>query len=434
MSEQKLIVISFDALVYDDISYLKNKPNFSMMLKNGSMVKRIDSIYPTITYPCHTTMITGCWPDKHGVIHNCFDIPGKFPWKFGHEHVECEDLINVCKKAGLKTASVGWPVSGNHPDVDYLVDECWPDKGAPVEEYRKTYIEYGTPKWLFDEVVEPFLELRIGKKQPESSYFLANICAEIIKKYQPDVLVVHPAVVDTFRHKTGVFSDLVTEGLDHCDKILGMIIQATKDAGVFEKTNFVVTSDHGQLDATRTVHLNCYLAQEGLIETDENNNITNRKVWCFSTGMSAYVKLSSPEDSTLYNNTYTLLKQKCADESWGVSRVYTKEECKKMHIDLKEYSFMLETDGHTSFGNEWHGDAVRQVEPTPYGNVNGNHGFHPDKGPKPTFIACGPAIKKGAVIESAHLIDGAPTYAKILGLSMPYADGKPIDALLNDYK
>ena len=432
MPQQKLVVISFDALIYEDVDYLKTKPNFSWLLENGSYVKRVKSIYPTLTYPCHTTMITGCWPDKHGVINNTYDvISEKPPWKFGHENVRCKDLLDACKQKGLKTASVGWPVSGNHPSVDYLVNECWPEDGAAIEDYKDAYLKYGTPKWLFDEIVAPILEMRVGRKQPESSYFLGRISADIIRKYQPDVLVVHPSVVDTFRHGTGVFSELIPQALDSCDEVLGMLIQATKDAGVFEETNFVVTSDHGQLNVTRTVNLNCLFAQSGLIETDENNQVEEYKAWCFPMGgMSAYVRLSDPNDKKLYDSVYNLLKEKCAEGLWGISQVFTYEECVKMHL-AGDFSFVVETDGYTNFGRSWYGKPVKNMPFGIIGPVKGEHGFHPDKGPRPPFIACGPAIKKGAVLDHAELVDGAPTYAKILGIELIDADGKPLMNLLN---
>lgn len=431
MSKQKLIVISFDALVYEDTQYLKNKPNFAYIMENGAMANRVKSIYPALTYPCHTTMITGCYPDKHGVINNTYDVISKAPpFKFDHENVTCEDLMDVCKKAGLTTASIGWPVSGNHPSVDYLIPECWPIGKATDEEFKELYINLGTKKELFDEVVAPYFDLRLKRGQPETSYFYANICATLIKKYQPDVIAIHPSVIDTFRHKTGVFSPLVTEGLDHCDKILEIIIDATKKAGVFEDTNFVVTADHGQLDVTQAVNLNCIFAENGLIDVDKNENVKSYKAWSFPMGgMSAYIRLSDPSDKQLYNEVYDLLKEKRDEGTWGFSEVFTREECRKMHLD-GDFSFVVETDGHTRFENAWTGDACIKVQSGISGQLLGDHGYHPDKGPKPTFIACGPAIKKGAIIENANLVDGAPTYAKILGVNLPNADGRALEELL----
>ncbi len=133
MTKQKLIVISMDALIYEDLEYLYKKPSFKFMLDNGSLVKRVKSIYPTLTYPCHSTMSTGCYPEKHGITKNVYNETVLSPtWMFEHKNVLCEDIFDVCKKAGLTTAAVGWPVTGNHENIDYLVCECWPESGAPT--------------------------------------------------------------------------------------------------------------------------------------------------------------------------------------------------------------------------------------------------------------------------------------------------------------
>ena len=64
------------------------------------------------------------------------------------------------------------------------------------------------------------------------------------------------------------------------------------------------------------------------------------------------------------------------------------------------------------------------------GRMGGDHGFHPDKGPRPFFLGCGPAFKKGVVLKDANLVDGAPTYARIMGVELPQTEGKALTELL----
>lgn len=66
----RAIVISIDSLFTEDIKYLNNLPNFKKILENSSIVKNVNCIYPTLTYPCHTSIITGVYPDKHKISHN----------------------------------------------------------------------------------------------------------------------------------------------------------------------------------------------------------------------------------------------------------------------------------------------------------------------------------------------------------------------------
>ena len=54
----------------------------------------------------------------------------------------------------------------------------------------------------------------------------------------------------------------------------------------------------------------------------------------------------------------------------------------------------------------------------------------PEKGPQPIFVVKGPDFVESVVVENAELVDEAPTYAEILGVDLPDADGKPIMELI----
>jgi len=100
-----------------------------------------------------------------------------------------------------------------------------------------------------------------------------------------------------------------------------------------------------------------------------------------------------------------------------------------MHLD-GEFSFVIETDGFTSFGEDWKGPYAVPFSYAEKGCFGGNHGFHPDKGPRPPFIGYGPRFLPGIVLSGAELVDGAVTYAKIMGVELPNADGKVLEKLL----
>lgn len=74
---KKLIVMSADALVWEDMEYLSSLPNFQKYLAGGAGIRQVRFVYPTITYPCHATMSTGVYPDKHGVTGNLEFHPGQ---------------------------------------------------------------------------------------------------------------------------------------------------------------------------------------------------------------------------------------------------------------------------------------------------------------------------------------------------------------------
>lgn len=431
--KNKLVVISMDAMIQEDLLEAQKHPHFSEILENGAIVKRLKSIYPTLTYPCHTTMITGCYPDKHGIVTNTVQQPGisQQPWQFYHNAVKCSDIHDVCKRAGYSTASVGWPVTGLHPHVDYLLDEAWPMGEFTKESFEQSYLETGTPLWLMESSVEKHLWQRISKKQPGSSLFLTNVSSEIIKQYSPDVITIHIGNVDSYRHNSGVFSSKVNEGIAESDRMLGQLIDAARVAGTYDRTNFVVTSDHGQMNVTRTTRVNALLVRNGFIQLDANGNVTDWKAWCFNCGMSAIVKVRDSHNIAYINQIYDFLKSLVTEGVWGFSSVKRVEETAQNDRLSGDFNFVLETDNYTEFIDSWSEPVISSYDLSEYGIAHGCHGYHPDKGPSPIFIGFGPAFKKGATLESAHLVDGAPTYAAIMGVELPDADGRVMGELLN---
>lgn len=432
--QNKLVIVSFDAMIGDDLNTLSQYPVFRTMLENGSLVQKLRSVYPSLTYPCHVAMASGCYPDKTGVYSNEKRIVGvkNLPWQFDHSAVKVEDIMDAAKRAGLTTASVGWPVTGNHKSIDYLLDEAWatgPDKSAAA--FRKAYLETGTPAELFDELVAPILWMRVKRAQPDSAYFLTRIACEFIRRYQPDILMLHIGNPDHERHAHGVFSKEAKGSLHEAETIMNSLMIAAKDAGVYESTNFVATSDHGQLDTVRIVRPNVLLRENGLIRLDADENVKDWDAWCYPIGLSAQIVLRDPDDASLRERVGSLLNKYCEEGVWGFSKVYTAEEAAEEHLS-GDFSFVLETDGYSRFGIDWTGSYAANNPSDENGiSLRGSHGHHPDKGPSPVFLGYGPAFKPGAVLAQADLVDGAPTYAKILGVDLPDADGRPMDSILN---
>ena len=133
---------------YMTIYYLKNLPVFKSLLENGARVNTLRSVYPTITYTVHTSIITGTYPNRHGVLNNELPEIGVLtsPWQWFASSNKAPTLFKAAKKAGLKTAAVFWPVTGNDPDIDYLIDEYW----SQSKDDETTY--FAVP--LHDQVIE----------------------------------------------------------------------------------------------------------------------------------------------------------------------------------------------------------------------------------------------------------------------------------------
>ncbi|HSK68193.1 MAG TPA: ectonucleotide pyrophosphatase/phosphodiesterase, partial [Candidatus Limnocylindria bacterium] len=286
-----LVVISEDALVYEDLETLMTLPNFSSIREKAARVSRSRAVYPSLTYPCHTSMRTGVYPDRHGVVNNERDTLGErsSPWVLMNDAVRVPDIFDAAKKRGLTTAAVFWPVTGNHPSIDYLVNEYWPQ--SPGETTRECFVNSGSSPEVMEKVVDKHLPGLVNRVHPFCDAFIHACACTMIREFKPNLLMIHPANIDAYRHSTGLFSPMVTHGLHEIDLWLGDVIKAARDAGIYDDTDFVITSDHGQLNIVRTVSPNAVFADHGLITVGENGEFVDYAACCKSTALSAQVWL-----------------------------------------------------------------------------------------------------------------------------------------------
>lgn len=113
-----LVLVSFGGLRPD---YLLDADKYGLRILNlrrlrleGSFATGVKGVIPTVTYPSHTTIVTGVWPSKHGICANHpFDPFGKNRggWYWYAEDICVPTLWDAARDAGLTTANVNWPVT-----------------------------------------------------------------------------------------------------------------------------------------------------------------------------------------------------------------------------------------------------------------------------------------------------------------------------------
>ena len=119
-AQQPLLVISVDGL---DERYLDGSavkiPHIRKLLREGQWSQGVTGVVPTITWPSHTTMITGVVPEVHGILNN--RLPGgDYPWSV--KLLRSRTLLDAAHAAGRKTAAVTWTVTVDAP-VDFNLPE-----------------------------------------------------------------------------------------------------------------------------------------------------------------------------------------------------------------------------------------------------------------------------------------------------------------------
>lgn len=225
---------------------------------------------------------------------------------------------------------------------------------------------------------------------------------------------------------------MVDRAVVDTDRFVQQLMGVQEELGLAEQTNLVVTSDHGQMEVQRIMNLNVMLADYGFLDVRKDGYVTDWRAYCLSNGLSAVVYLKDPLDEKLYQRVFQLLRWMREEGIYGISEVLTAEEADEKYRLNGPFSFVIESDDYTSFGENTSGPLVESFGDRDYRYGRASHGYYPQKGPQPVFMAKGPDFAESAVLEKGRLIDQAPTYAKLLGVALPDTDGTPIDEFVRE--
>lgn len=431
---EHLIVVSVDALVYEDLEILGKQPNVKRLLEQGSLIRHMRTVYPSLTHIVHTTLMTGCTPDRTGIIANEHFEPGNAApsWYNRLDEVQCETLFHAAKKKGLTTCSCRWPLTaGGFEVIDYLVPEIMDEDRADGSSLLEVHRRMCSPE-IFEDIIRPNIGLLdwTSSKHPTDEEFQITCACDIIRKYRPNLVMTHPSFVDATRHQYGLFSDRLEEALKATDRWIGMLLDAVKEAGIEETTDIAIVSDHGHLEEVRTIAFNVFLKERGYIDTDENGAVTSWRAYAKGCGLSAEIYVAKEEDKDRVERD---LREMAAAGIYGISEVLTAEEAQKRYGIRGAFSFIVETDGYSDFCDEWRGAAVIPAGRTAFRYGHSDHGHMPEKGPQPPMIVCGPDFQKGVRLDQGRVVDEAPTFARVLGLELPMAQGNVMEELLRGF-
>jgi len=422
---RKVIVISIDGLRAKTLAGLQdrhlNTPNLNEFLKGGSVADGMVGVFPTVTYPSHTTLVTGVPPDVHGIFGNGLFDPQhtmRDAWHWYAQEIRVPTIWDIAHQKALRTAAVSWPVT-----IGAKIDANFPEWRIPENlEDRLLYEDLCTPG-LFTEYAKAYGIDVMSSPSTEQSE--ADLDAEatrmaifLLHTRKPDLLLVHVAETDHEQHMNGPDSEQEFRALERIDHNIGLIRAEVRADGLADSTVFVIVSDHGFESVDRSFHPNAVLASMGLMGTVDHPE--RWRIAAFEGGGSFGLIAHDPKDEEAVALARKTFRRLASEDSWGIDRIYEGE-------DLKS------TGG---FGNSFLavgmrpgvsvGDATSGPWLTPNVNLRGMHGFAP--GPvelDSSFLAYGPGIPAGR-LGRHNIVDVAPTVAHILGFDMPGVAGQDI--------
>lgn len=415
-----LVMISVDGMRPDYITeadaHGAKVPNLRRFMKEGTYAEGVVGVVPTVTYPSHTTLVTGVWPAKHGIFANTTFDPlqkNQGGWYWYTEDIRVPTLWDVAAAAGRTTASIQWPVTvGAH--ITWDIPEFW---RASTPDDAKLLRAVSTPG-LLQEARADLGEYRGGiDTSAEGDANRGQYTEWILEKKHPAFLTLHLSALDHIEHETGPFSPEDIAVLESIDATIGKI-RATAERLAPGRAYIAVVSDHGFVRTDMQLNLFPLFREAKLITVNEKGKIVDWKAIPWVTGGSAAIVLRDPNDTATLSQVRELLDKVASDPANGVDRILDAEELHKRG-GYPPASFFVGLKPGWKTGSSLDGPVLSKIK------VGGTHGALPDLPDlHASFFLVGPGVPAGRSLGLIDMRDIAPTLAHEMGLSLPSADGK----------
>lgn len=428
---KRVMVISLDAVGSADLKYMQTLPHFRELLEDAALCRHVNSVYPSLTYPAHTSVMTGRMPKNHGVINNIKLQPErKNPdWIYQRRFIKAPTLYSEAQKKGMKTAGLLWPVIGRS-GMDYYVPEIMVTRKWQNQVMANAL--NGPIGYQLD-LQRRFGHLRDGISQPGLDDFITECALYTIRKYDPDLFFLHLTDVDSMRHQYGVHHAKAAEALERHDKRLGRILEALRETGDMEKTTVVLLGDHYQKDVDKAACVNHALWKAGLLDV-KNGRIRSWKAFAQNCDGSCYIYLNPKlyrkntvkEQEAVKRRVRDVIRSLAGRDGFGIGQVFTGKEAGRLGADPHCF-LMLEAKEGWYFSD----DIERLVKRPEAGRTWGTHGFLPQGEAYQTFFAMkGCCVRPGIVEGEMALWDEGATLAALIGVDLGKTDGHVIREML----
>ncbi len=419
-----VLMVSIDGLRPGDVLQADARglkiPTLRKLVADGVHAEGVKNALPTVTYPNHTTLITGVWPARHGIAGNPTFDPlqqNMGGWYWYSQDIKVRTLWDAVHQSGGKVASLSWPVSVGAKSIDFNVPEYWRATELHDEDI-KLVRALSTPG------IVPQLEKQTGLsllqadgESVEEDVGRTRFAAALIADKHPQFTTVHLRGLDHTEHTYGPGSAEAKAALETLDAAVGRMIQQARKA----EPDLVVAivSDHGFAPVQHSVNLIAPFIQSGLITLDGKGKVKSWQAEPWG-GASAAVVLARPDDAALKNKVSLLLSDLAAKAELGIAHVADASEVAQLG-GTPMASFWVDFKPGYFMGSD---PAAPPVAPA---TIKGTHGYfptHPEM--RATFILCGPSVAKRGSLGEVDMRDIAPTLAKIMEVKLPEADGKPL--------
>ncbi len=227
-----VILISLDGFRTD---YLEQAPNLQRLAQNGVATQGMIPAFPSKTFPNHYTLVTGLYPEHHGIVSNTmYDPELNARFRIGDRSaVEDsrwwggEPLWVTAEKQGQRCATYFWV--GSEAEIAGRRPTYWKkyDDNIPNAERVQQVLA-----WL-----------------------------DLPKPQRPTLITLYFSTIDHLGHEYGPDSPELSQGIAALDSLIGGLLQGLEARGIFKQVNLIVVSDHGMAATSpeRVIYLDDHL-------------------------------------------------------------------------------------------------------------------------------------------------------------------------------
>ena len=411
---RKMVLISLDAVFRDDLERFEPGGFLDTLWKRSAACDQVKTVFPSLTYPAHTTLITGCSPAEHGIGQNQPFQPDKEPamraWYWDAAAIKRPTLFDAVKEAGGRCASVLWPVTGKNPSIRWNFPEVL---ALPGENQVFKMLAYGTPLWVLS------TELRLGRqrvsaKEPHLSDYGCLLTCDVVRQKRPDLTALHMVDVDDMRHHHGVTSPEALQGLKRLEQRVRRIYEAVRTTPGMEDALFVLVSDHGQENVDQPVCITEILELAGF----------GGVLRVQSNGMTAYL-YEGCDDAQKIAAALAYLEEN--GNNLGIADLYDTQTLRTLGCfegDGGRICAAVEAAPGVVFS-----DALPEAK-----REKATHGFGPSHSACDCLLMIhGRGIPEGISLPPMEMRDVAPTLAELMEVPFPNATGRSHASLVKKW-
>ena len=368
-----VILISLDGFRWDYLSKT-DTPNLDILVENGVISESLIPVFPSKTFPNHLSIVTGCYPENHGILsNNMYDQEWDAEYYIGENSDPVKDGRWYDAEPIWVTAEKQGKLTGTY---------FWPGSEAEINGTRPSYYGVYDGNISREDRVQKILEW-----------------IDLPKQSRPVFMTLYFSDVDSWGHNIGPDAIGMNSIIKEIDESIGLLVSGLNKREILDNINIIITSDHGMSG----------LSRDRVIFLDDYININDVRMVDWSP-----VAMILPEDDSIVS-TYSALY-----EAHPHMSVYKKEDVPaRLHFNNHRRIppiICIAADGWSISDRDY-------FDENPYSFTGGTHGYEPiNKSMHGIFIASGPELKRGLTIESFSSIHIYEVIAHILDIDTPEND------------